>query len=128
MTFQQNTNVTQAPAQAGDFASRNPRHSALVTEGGYMAGSLGLTIGAFAWADATTGKILSSFGTGAPTSFIHREEQAILTAYLQQAGYTIPGGFGVGGLFDSGDFWVKNNGTNYVTPGMEGVPTIPLDW
>ena len=119
MTFQQNTNVTQAPAQAGDFASRNIRHSALVTEGGYVAGALGLTIGAFAWADATTGKILNSFGTGAPTGFVHREEQALLTAYLQQAGYTIPGGFGVGGLFDSGDFWVKNTGANYVTPGMK---------
>jgi hypothetical protein len=118
MAFQQNTNVTQAPAQAGDFASRNPRHSALVTETGFFAGTAGLLIGAFCWADAS-GKILNNFGSGAPLGFVHREEQALLTAYLQQAGYTIPAGFGAPGIFDTGDFWVKNTGTNYVTRGMK---------
>lgn len=119
MTFQQNTNVTQAPAQAGDFASRNPRHSALVTEGGYTAGPNGLTIGLFAWADPSTGLTLANAGSGAPTGFVHREEQALITAFLGQAGYVIPAGFAVGGLFDTGDFWVKNSGTNFVTPGMK---------
>lgn len=119
MAFQQNTNVVQAPAQAGDFASRNPRHSALGADGFYTAGPNGLTIGLFAWADATTGQTLSNFGNGAPTGFVHREEQALITAFLGQAGYVIPAGFGVGGLFDGGDFWVKNTGTNSVTPGMK---------
>jgi hypothetical protein len=117
--FQQNTNVTQAPAQAGDFASRNVRHSALVTEGGYTAGPGGLTIGLFAWADPSTGLTLSNSGLGAPTGFVHREEQALITAFLGQAGYVIPAGFGVGGLFDSGDCWVKNAGTGAVIPGMK---------
>ncbi len=94
MVFQLTTPVTQAPAQAGDFASRTSmKHSALVTETGYFAGASGLLIGAFCWADAT-GKNLNNFGSGAPLGFVHREEQALLTAYLQQAGYTVPAGFG----------------------------------
>lgn len=119
MTFQQNTNVTQAPAQEGDFASRNPRHSTLAVESGYMAGPNGVTIGRFAWADPSGLQTLSNTGTGAPTGFIHREEQALITAFLGQAGYVIPAGFGVSGIFDAGDFWVKNAGTNFVTPGMK---------
>lgn len=119
MTFQQNTNVTQAPAQEGDFASRNPRHALLVTEGGHTAGPLGLVMGRFCWADPSTGLILSNAGSGAPAGFVHREQQALITAYLGQAGYTIPAGFGVAAPFDGGDFWVKNAGTNFVTPGMK---------
>jgi len=119
MVFQLSVNVTQAPAQAGDFASSNPRHSALVTEGGYVAGAGGLTIGLFAWADTATGQVLLNTGSGAPTGFVHREMQAMITAYLGSAGYVIPAGFGVGGLFDGGDFWVKNAGAGAVTIGMK---------
>jgi hypothetical protein len=73
----------------------------------------------FAWADASTGTILSNAGTGAPTCFIHRCEQAVITTYLGVASMTIPTGFGVGEMFDGGDFWVKNAGAGSTTIGMK---------
>jgi hypothetical protein len=120
MSFQTAINVTQAPAVAGDFASANPRHSTLSTPGGFVAnGTNGLTVGLFAWADSSTGTILSNTGSGAPTCFVHRCEQAVITTYLGNASMTIPAGMGVGEMFDGGDFWVKNAGAGSTTIGMK---------
>lgn len=117
--FQTTINVTQAPGVAGDFCSVNPRASALSVPGGYIAGPNGLTVGLFAWADTATGTVLSNAGTGAPTCFVHRNMQALNTGYLQEFGMTIPAGMGVGEMFKSGDFFVKNNGASAVTIGMK---------
>ncbi len=119
MPFQQTINVNQAPAIAGDFASANPRHSALSVPGGYVAGPQGLTIGLFAWADTATGTVLANAGTGAPTGFVHRNLQAMITTYLAEFGMTIPAGFEVGDLFDAGAFFAKNAGAGAVTRGMK---------
>jgi hypothetical protein len=119
MAFQQSVQVTQAPGDPGDFASANPRHSQLSVPGGFIAGPNGLTVGLFAWADTATGTILSNTGTGLPTCFVHRNMQAMLTAYLQEFGMTIPAGFGVGEMFSGGDFFVKNAGASAVTIGMK---------
>ena len=119
MAFQQTTQVTQAPAVAGDFASENPRHSALSVPGGFVAGPSGVTIGLFAWADTATGTILSNTGTGLPTCFIHRALQATITTYPSANGMTTIGGVGVGEMFDAGDFFVKNAGAGAVTIGMK---------
>jgi hypothetical protein len=119
MAFQTTINVTQAPAVAGDFASTNPRHSSLSTPGGFIAGGSGLTVGLFAWADSSTGTILSNTGTGAPTCFIHRCEQAMVTTYMGVASMVIPAGQGVGEMFDGGDFFVKNAGAGSTTIGMK---------
>lgn len=118
-SFPNSVNVTQAPAVAGDFASANPRHSTLSVPGGFQAGPNGLTIGLFAWADTATGTILSNAGTGAPTCFVHRNGQALITVYLTGYGMTIPAGFPVGEMFSGGDFFVKNAGTGAVTIGMK---------
>lgn len=118
MPFQTQVLTTQAPAVEGDFASANPRHSTLSVEGGFVAGTSGLVLGRFAWADAT-GRILSNSGIGLPTGFCHREMQALITAYLAEFGMTVPAGFGFGGLFNSGDFWVKQTGAGAVTIGMK---------
>lgn len=119
MAFQQSVNMTQAPAVAGDFASENPRHSALSTPGGFVVGPSGLTIGLFAWADASTGQILSNTGSGLPTCFVHRALQATLTTYPTTNGMTIIAGQGVGETFNAGDFFVKNAGASAVTIGMK---------
>ncbi|MDE1158426.1 MAG: hypothetical protein PW791_09135 [Neorhizobium sp.] len=119
MPFQTQVQLTQAPAVAGDFASANPRHSVLSVPGGFIAGTNGLTIGLFAWADTATGTILSNTGTGAPTGFVHRDLQALITTYLAEFGMTIPAGFGIGELFNGGDFWVKNAGASAVTIGQK---------
>ena len=117
-TFPTSVNVTQAPAVAGDWASANPRHSALSVPGGYYAGPNGLTMALFAWQDTATGPILSNSGTGAPTGFVHRDKVALITTYLTGFGMTIPAGLPVGCLFNAGDLFAMNTGTNAVTVGM----------
>ena len=117
MSFPNTVNVTQAPGVAGDFASTNPRHSvpcSLNAPYGWFAGSNGVTIGLFAWADST-GTICSNNGQGAPSGFVHRNQQALLTVYLSEFGMTIPAGMGVGDLFSGGDFFCKNYGAGSVT-------------
>jgi hypothetical protein len=123
-SFQTAINVTQAPAVAGDFASSNPRHNVLSVPGGFVAGPSGLTVGLFAWADSATGTILSNTGTGAPTCFVHRDMQALITAYMGVYGMTIPAGMGVGDMFDGGDFFVVNAGAGATTIGMKAFANL----
>lgn len=122
-SFQTFTNVLQAPGIAGDFASANPRESALASQAynqaGFVAGPNGLTIGLFAWIDAATYRIASNSGPGIPSAFVHRNENALITTYLNAYGMTIPAGMMVGDLFTSGDFFCINNGTTEATPGMK---------
>ena len=69
MGFPRQVNVQAAPAVAGDFCDANPRSVVDAGQGGFVAGSSGLTIGSFAWADTLTNKIANSFGAGAPAGF-----------------------------------------------------------
>jgi hypothetical protein len=121
MSFQKTVNITQAPGVAGDFASANPRHSALSAEGGFVAGPNGVTVGNFAWlAPDVNGvfRVLNSFGSGAPAGFVHRDMNALIVVFLEDATMVIPSGIGVGDLFDGGDFWATNAGANEAVPGM----------
>lgn len=123
MPFQTSTNQLQAPGVAGDFASANPRATVLSAmingTAGQRAGANGLIIGRFAWLDAQTYQIAANSGAGAPNGFVHRAAEALITAYLSEAGMTIPAGMTVGNLFDAGDFWIVNSGTAICTPGMK---------
>jgi hypothetical protein len=114
--FQKTVTTQPAPALPGDFCDANPRSSFDAGPGGLVAGTNGVTIGAFAWLD-TTGpldangvhtRVLNS-GAGAPTGFVHREQQGLITLYLAYAGMLIPAGFGVT-LMTSGGYWVLNTG------------------
>lgn len=116
---QTSVNITQAPAIAGDFASTNPRHSALTpVDGAFQAGPNGCTIGLFAWIDSS-GDLLNNAGSGAPNAFIARTQEALITTYLSPYGNTIPAGFMVGNAFDEGDFWVSNSGATLAQVGMK---------
>ena len=116
---QQSVNITQAPAVAGDFASTNPRHTALTpADGAFQAGLSGCTIGLFAWIDSL-GNYLNNFGSGTPNAFIARTQEALITTYASPYGSTIPAGFMVGNAFDRGDFWVSNAGSTAALPGMK---------
>lgn len=108
MGFQTTVNQYPAPAQAGDFASANPRWSVLATQGTLVAGAGGAVVGRFAWADAN-GNVTNA-GTGAPTGFVHREMQALITQWLGAASITIPQGVQMT-LMNEGDFWVTNTVT-----------------
>lgn len=104
MAFQTTMNVNPAPAVEGDFASANPRASVLAGPGALVAGSAGVTIGRFAWADAN-GLVLNS-GTGAPSGFVHREQQGVITEWLGRATMLVPKGLPIT-LHNAGDFWVR---------------------
>jgi len=113
MSFQTQVNLTPAPAQAGDFASSNPRVSVLAGEGGLIAGSGGVIVGNFAW---NNNGVVQSYGTApnSPDGIVHREMQALIQTYLAESGNNIPQGFPVN-LFNEGDFWVKNNSASATT-------------
>lgn len=106
MGFQQAAQLTPAPASEGDFASANPRASFVAPEGGFVAGSGGVTVGRFAWIQPD-GKTLLNSGSGVPDGFIHREQQALIQVYLAESGGNIPAGFGVT-LMRTGDYFVKS--------------------
>ncbi|MDR3534018.1 MAG: hypothetical protein P4L90_26060 [Rhodopila sp.] len=122
-TFQTTTKVLQAPGVAGDFASANPRatnlSSQIYNSTGFQAGPNGLTIGLFAWLDQATYQFANNYGPGAPAGFVHNSHEALITTYLTAYGMTIPAGFPCSDIFDAGDFFVVNNGTNEATPGMK---------
>src|SRR5262245_44436636 len=99
--FQTRTTVQPAIGLAGDFASLNPRFSVIAGAGAFIAGSAGVIVGRFAWAsmervDGVGGPaIVDNFGAGLVTGFIHREQQALITDYPQEASMKVPTGFGV---------------------------------
>lgn len=118
MPFQDQVNLTPALAVAGDFASANPRASVLAGEGGLVAGAGGVTVGSFAWVGADGKTVLSndSGSDAAPSGFVHREQQALITAYLAESGNVVPEGLGVT-LHNEGDFWALLTGPNAAVVG-----------
>lgn len=130
-SFQTSTSQLQAPAVAGDPASTNPRSSVLAgqngSNAGLRAGPNGLTIGLFAWLDVTRMFASNSAqpgGSAAPNGFVMRTQRALITAYLTEAGMTIPAGFDVGDVMDGGDFWVVNAGTTEAVPGNKAYANL----
>ena len=130
--FQSQVNVQPAAAVEGDFASFNPRFTVNAGQGGLVSGPNGCTVGRFAWYDGTVDNdgtptaVSSSFAGflmagSAPSQvagFIHREQQALITVYLQDATLVVPKGFPVT-VFSGGDFWVKNRGTTAALIGQK---------
>jgi hypothetical protein len=110
MGFPTQVNVVPGVGVAGDFASTNPRTSVVNGPGAFVAGPLGVAVGLFAWADAANVRV-NNFGGGAPTGFVHRAQQGLITNFLQEASMIVPAGIPVT-LFSSGDFWVKNDGAS----------------
>ncbi len=103
--FQTRVNFANPYGVPGDFASANPRVSALTpSDGAFVAGANGVTIGNFAWI-AADGRTVNNYATSAvvPSGFVHRDQQGLLTQYLQAAGMLIPPGFPVT-LMVEGDF------------------------
>jgi hypothetical protein len=116
--FPGQVNVVQAPGVAGDFASTNPRQTVDAGPGAFVAGVAGTVVGKFAWADSVNVNALNSYGVGLPTGFIHREQQALITVFLDYATMAVPQGLPVT-AFSAGDFWVQNDGSVSAVPGMK---------
>lgn len=122
MGFPRQVNVQNAIAVAGDRASANENlYSIIGGVGAFLAGQAGLTVAAFAWADPTF-TFLNSFGAGPVTGFIAREglRADILTPGpgFPDSSNTILGGSYIS-AFDSGDFYVVNNGAATSVPGQK---------
>jgi hypothetical protein len=122
MGFPRQVNVQNAIAVEGDRASANSNLFSIVGGvGAFVAGPAGVTVGAFAWADPTYG-FLNSFGAGPVTGFIAREglRADILTPGpgYPDASMTILGGSYIS-AFNSGDFYVRNNGPTTSVPGQK---------
>ena len=111
MPFPKAVNVVPAVGVAGDFCSANPRASVVTGPGAFVSGPNGVAIGAFAWADSllTNSKVGNSGGL-APTGFVGRHMNAVITQFLADNTQIIPVGLGVT-LYSEGEFFVVNNGT-----------------
>jgi hypothetical protein len=116
--FQSIVKTYQAPAYPGDLASTNPRATAVATQGAFVAGVGGVTVAHFAWLDPVNAGAILSTGTGAPTGFVRKGQDALITNWLAGASMVIPQGLPVT-LFASGDFWVLNSGAGAVTAGQK---------
>lgn len=121
MGFQAQVNIQPAPASAGDFASANPRASALAGAGQLVAAASGVIVGRFAWANLTNGTVANS-GSGAPSGFVHRENNAQIQTWLADSGYQILQGYPVT-LMTQGDFWAKIN-VAAATPGQKAFASL----
>jgi hypothetical protein len=107
----------------GDWSSKNPVDSYLAGPGGLVAGVNGVLVGTFVWAVPPVDidnepTVVNNFGSGNVAGFIHREQQGLLTVYLQYASLLLPAGFPVT-VFNGGDFIVRNNGSTYCNVGMK---------
>lgn len=103
--FQTQVYANQAPAVEGDFASANPWFSFDAGANQLVAGTAGLTVGRFAWV-GPSGSVANNFGTGQPAGFVHRDQQGLITTYLQSYGMMVPAGFPVT-VMTGGDFWAR---------------------
>ena len=112
MSFQQDLNRDLPRGVAGDFASTNPRQNMLAGEAALVAAET-ITVGQFAFADITTGKVYAERDDGLRLGFVHRNNQAIVPLG-SAASMVIPTGREVA-LFTSGDFYAIAPAT--VTPG-----------
>jgi hypothetical protein len=122
--FQTVVNTQPAPAVEGDFCNTNPRFSVDAGPGGLVAGDHGVIVGRFAWlsneeVDANDAPaIVNNFGAGPPAGFVHRDQQGLITGYLQESSMLIPTGFQMSLMARAG-LWARNRGATEALPGMK---------
>ena len=119
--FQQYVPNQPAPGEAGDFAGTNPRASQSAPSNGWRAApsyptpngnQLAVIIGNFAWGvpsngDPTVPGTLSSYyRAGALLGFVHRENQGLLTKFLQENVLAVQDGYPCYSM-SRGEFWAN---------------------
>lgn len=109
MSFQKTLNRDLPVGVEGDFASTNPYHTVLAGEGALKAGADGVVIGAFAWADPSTGLVSNKQVQNGILGFVRRDNTALISQYLAESSLLIPAGFIIT-LYDKGDFWARFEG------------------
>ncbi len=104
--FQQIVNNELPPGIPGDFAGANIKASVVAGAFKFVAPPGGANTGLFGWGSPSSGLATNYYQPNAFLGFIHREMQALLTAYLAFAGTNIPSGDPVT-LLDQVDAWVN---------------------
>lgn len=122
---QATVNTLPAPAVAGDFASANPRFTALAGPGAFVAGVAGVTIGRFVWSGNSqtldpdnAPQVVNNFGWGSVLGFVGRHQQALITTFLADASMVLPSGF-MTTVYSGGDFWAQNDGATRAVIGQK---------
>jgi len=121
--FQSQVNVQPARGVAGDFCDANPRATVNAGPGGLVSGTA-LYAGRFAWLSASqvdgdgAPAVANSFGSGPVVGFLHRDQQALITGFLEASTMKMLPGTGIT-LFEAGGFWVVNDGAAAAVPGMK---------
>lgn len=113
--FQTKVNQQPAPGIEGAISSSNPSIGYVTGPGGLVAGTLGLTIGRFAWATARAdgsevangnASLVAGGVSREPSGFVAREMQGINTQFLSESTMGILPGQ-ITDLKTRGDFWVR---------------------
>lgn len=106
--FQNQVYINPAQAVPGDFASSNPMIYKLSSTGRMVADAAGVKVGQFVClnADGTCTTIPTTAPVASRIGFVHRENNAQITTFLAESGYTIQAGEPVA-AFGKGDWFVN---------------------
>lgn len=108
--FQDSINDQPAVAVRGDFADANVRATVLAGPGAMVAAPPPRSpiVGHFAWGNQVDGQAFSRYQgeTVAKIGFVHRENQTIITDFLDESAMLIDSGLPVT-LFNQGSFWAE---------------------
>lgn len=111
MAFQTSVQTQQSPGIEGGWSGVNPHYTLTnPDEGQFVAGSAGVTIGQFAWADVSNGQVSSVHPGKAPAlvrhGFVHRDQPAVIAALLAGASNTVIAGQPID-LLEDGPVWAR---------------------
>lgn len=103
--FQSTVSLNPALGVPGDFATTGPYTTVPAMAGELTAGSAGVVIARFAWAEDSTGVVSNSKPSLTSTrfGFVGRDQRAAITTYLAESTMTVNAGNEIT-LYDSGAF------------------------
>lgn len=111
MAFQTSVAAQQSPGIEGGFYGANPHFTVTnPDEGQFVAGSAGVTIGQFAWADVSNGQVTSAHPGKAAAlvryGFVHRDQPAVIAALLAGTSNIVVAGQAID-ILEDGPMWAR---------------------
>lgn len=109
MAFQTSVATQQSPGIEGGFYGTNPHYSLTTPdEGMWVAGSAGVTIGQFAWANTANGQVSSAHPgvTTVRVGFVHRDQPAVVAGLLVGTSNLVVAGQAID-LLEDGPVWAR---------------------
>lgn len=109
MPFQTSVASQQSPGIEGGFYGTNPHYTLTnPDEGMWVAGSAGVTIGQFAWANTANGRVTSEH-PGVVTvrhGFVHRDQSSVIAGLLVGTSNLVVAGQGID-LVEDAPVWAR---------------------